>query len=103
MASTLPDLDISESQKDRCRKGTRANHSDNKNINNSEPSFSNHERLLFSFDVKALYDSINVDQCLHVLNSCNAISHDLKQSCTISGNLVRCYTIHYTLVQFRGI
>ena len=29
---------------------------------------SNDERLIFTFDVKSLYDSFNLDQCIDVLN-----------------------------------
>ena len=40
-------------------------------INGSKTSFINNERLLFSFDVKSLYDSLNLEQCVDVLNQLN--------------------------------
>ena len=41
-------------------------------INDSKTSFSNNERLLFSFDVKSLYDSLNLDQCIDILDQINS-------------------------------
>ena len=40
-------------------------------LNNSGTSFINNERLMFTFDVKSLYDSLNLDQCIDVLNCLN--------------------------------
>ena len=40
-------------------------------LNNSKTSFFNNERLIFTFDVKSLYDSLNLDQCIDVLECLN--------------------------------